>query len=105
MDPKKVKAILEWPTPQSIMEVKSFHGIVNLYKRFIQNSSDISPPLTDCTRGIVFARTKFSTVSFEQLKKRVTEAPILTLPYFEKPFTVEYDASGVGIGGMLNQER
>ena len=79
MDHEKVKAILEWPIPQSIIEVKSFHELVDFYKRFIRNFSGISAPLTDCTRGNKFNWTKATTVSFEQLKKRVTEAPILTL--------------------------
>ena len=104
MDPEKVKAILEWPIPQNITEVKSFHGLVNFYKRFIRNFSGISAPLTDCTRGNKFNWTKATTVSFEQLKKRVTEAPILTLPNFDKLFTVECDASRVAIGGVLSQE-
>ena len=104
MDPEKVKAILEWPIPQNITEVKSFHGLVNFYKRFIRNFSGISAPLTDCTRGNKFNWTKAATVSFEQLKKRVTEAPILTLPDFDKLFTVECDASRVSIRGVLSQE-
>jgi hypothetical protein len=104
MDPEKIKAILEWPTPRSIIEVKSFHGLVNFYKRFIRNFSGISAPLTNCTRGKVFTWTKEVAVSFEQLKRRVTKAPILTIPDFEKLFTVECDASGVAIGGVLSQE-
>ena len=54
MDPEKVKAILEWPIPQNITEVKSFHGLVNFYKRLIRNFSGINAPLTDCTRGNKF---------------------------------------------------
>ena len=104
MDLEKVKVILEWPILQNITDVKSFHGLVNFYKRFIRNFSGISAPLTDCTRGNKFNWTKATTVSFEQLKKRVTEAPILTLPDFDKLFTVECDASGVAIGGVLSQE-
>ena len=60
--------------------------------------------MTDCTRGKIFNWTKEATTSFEQLKKRVTEAPILTLPDFDKLFTVECDAFGVAIGGVLSQE-
>jgi len=103
-DFEKVKAILEWPIPQNITEVKSFHGLVNFYKRFIRNFSGISAPLTDYTRGKILNWTKAAIVSFEQLKKRVIEAPILTLPDFDKLFTVECDASGVAIGGVLSQE-
>jgi hypothetical protein len=80
--------------------VKSFHELVNFYKRFIRNFNGLSAPLTDCTRGKVFTWTKAPTVSFEQLKIRVMEAPILTIPDFEKLFTVEFDASVVAIGGI-----
>ena len=104
MDPEKIKAILEWPAPQSITEVKSFHGLVNFYKKFIRNFSGISAPLTDCTRGKMFNWTKAVALSFDQLKKKITEAPILTLPDFNKLFTVECDASGLAIGGVLSQE-
>ena len=52
MDPEKVKAILEWPTPWSSTEVRSFHGLVSYYKKFIKNFSGICAPLTDTIRGI-----------------------------------------------------
>jgi hypothetical protein len=41
--------------------------------------------------------------SFEFLKKKVTEAPILSLPYFDNVFEVHYEASHVGIGVVLSQ--
>lgn len=69
MDPEKVNATLEWPTPQSITEVKRVHGLVNVYKRFIRIFSGISAPLTDYTRGKISDWTKTATVSFEQLMK------------------------------------
>lgn len=65
MDPEKFKAILEWPIPQNITEVKSFHGLVNFYKRLIRNFSGIISPLTDYTRGKIFNWTQVATVSFE----------------------------------------
>ena len=51
MDPEKVKAILEWPTPRSATEVRSFHGLVSFYRKFIKNFSGIYAPLTDTIRG------------------------------------------------------
>ena len=44
MDPEKVKSILEWPTPRSATEVRSFHGLVSFYKKFIKNFSGIYAP-------------------------------------------------------------
>ena len=51
MDPKKVKAILEWPTPRSMIEIICFHRLASFYRKFIRGFSSIGGPLTKTIRG------------------------------------------------------
>ena len=57
MDSKKVRSILEWPSPRSITEVRNFHGLAAFYRKFIQNLSSIVEPITNCTKGTTFKWT------------------------------------------------
>ena len=106
MDPKKVKAILEWPTPRSVTEVRYFHGLASFYKKIIKGFSGICGPLTKTMRGDR-KELKWTTTtdkSFNLLKEKVIEQPVLALPDFNKVFQVDYDASGTTIGVVLSQE-
>jgi hypothetical protein len=47
MDPEKVRAIEEWPSPRSIFEIRSFHGLESFYRNFIKNFSGICTPMLD----------------------------------------------------------
>ena len=105
MDPKKVKAILEWPTLRRVTEVRSFHGLASFYRKFIRRFRSICGPLTKIMRGDKkeFKWTRGVDKSFNLLKQQITEQPILVVPNFNKVFQVECDTSGIAIGVVMIQ--
>ena len=98
VDPAKTSAIHAWPTPQSLFDICSLHGLAQFYRRFIRNFSSIAAPLTDLFRQTQFAWNATAERAFHQLKAALTTAPVLRLPDFAKLFDVATDASSVGIG-------
>jgi hypothetical protein len=81
MDPEKVRAIKEWPPPRSIFEVRSFHGLVGFYRKFIINFIVICAPILDTLkkRHNSFKQTEEAEKSFKILKEKIIEQPILVL--------------------------
>jgi hypothetical protein len=75
MDPEKVKEIKKWPSPRSIFEVRSFHGLASFYRNFIRNFSGICTPMLDTVkkRHKYFKWTEEAKKGFMILKKKITK--------------------------------
>src|SRR5215472_5278787 len=105
MDPVKVEGVSKWPTPGNVKDVQSFLGFVNFYRRFIQDFADIARPLHDLTRkDRAWTWSLEHEEAFEQLKKKVTSAPVLIFPQDHRPYKVEADSSNYASGAVLSQQ-
>ena len=95
VDPHKIEAVVNWKPPNNVSEVRSFLGLVGYYRKFVEGFSKIASPLTKLTRKDV----KYNWVDascqqiFEELKGRLTSAPVLALPNGIDGFVVYSDAS------------
>ena len=104
VDPEKVKAVLEWEAPKNPTEVRSFLGLAGYYRRFIKDFAKLSTPLTKLTRkGTDFVWSDACERSFQELKAKLTRAPVLVLPQGGEDLLVCTDASRLGLGGVLMQ--
>nr|GEY79755.1 putative reverse transcriptase domain-containing protein [Tanacetum cinerariifolium] len=104
MDPVKFEAITKWPRPKTVTEIRSFLGLAGYYRRFVEGFSRLALPLTKLMRkGEKFVWDEEREKSFEELKKRLVSAPILTLPFDSGGFQIYSDASKKGLGYVLMQ--
>ena len=109
---KNLKSIAQCPPPDTYTKVKSFMGLVGHYRCFIKGFAKIAAPLYDLTSGEnKDKKSKHAELSpeareaFECLKATYLQAPILAFPDFNKPFLLETDASGRGLGAVLSQKQ
>lgn len=117
-DPDKIAAVRDWKTPSNLAELRSFLGFASYYRRFIAGFSRMAAPLHRLVSTLLPPGRKGRTPpkplldswdlecerSFHQLKAALVSAPVLAFADFQKPFTLEVDASYGGLGAVLSQE-
>jgi hypothetical protein len=102
VDPGKVKDVLKWEPPTTVSEIRSFLGLAGYYRRFIEGFSKIVKPLTSLLeKDKKFIWSVACQNSVEELKKRLTTAPVLTMPDIYKSFDIYCDTSKQGLGCVL----
>ena len=104
-DPAKISAVKDYPTPESKTEVRGFMGLVGYYRHFIPRCSKIAEPINrTLKKTIPFKWTDEAQHAFEELKEKLTTAPILVRPDMNRPFKLHTDACKTGLGAVLTQD-
>ena len=105
-DPKKLQAVAQYPTPTDLKSLRSFLGLTSYYRRFVPGFSKVANPLYTLTKkDVSFIWNPECQQAFEQLKELLRTSPVLCFPNFTRPFILETDASGTGLGAVLAQQQ
>ena len=97
---------MSWERPKSVFEIRSFLGLTEYHRRFIEDFSRLAAPMTRSTRKEVkFDWDYRCEEAFQELKRRLTSTPILRVPDRGQGCIVYCDASRAGLGCVLMQSR
>lgn len=101
VNPSKIDAIVDWPKLTTIKALRGFLGLVGFYRQFVKGYTTVSTPLNSLLCKDVFQWTTAIDEAFSSLKTMLTSKPLLQLPDFSLPFTIETDASRTAMGVVL----
>ena len=119
-DPLKIEAVINWPIPKSTKDVRKFLGFSGYFRRFVEGYASIVRPLNDLLVGhptnpcgkrkksdkaTPFRWDDEQQKSFDTIKERLTNPPVLGYANYQLPFTLHTDASGNGLGAALYQRK
>lgn len=103
LDPSKISAMLDWPTPATTIDLRDFLGLIGFYRRFIRGYALLAVSLTALLRKDNFAWNDDAQCAFNNLKQVMTMAPVLTPLDFTILLCLEIDSFGVAMGAFLSQ--
>ena len=103
-DPEKIAAIKNWPTPQNLKQLQAFLGTAGYYRQYLPEFATVAKPLHQLTsKGAEWIWDSEAQAAFEELRQRLTAAPILGYPDPRLEYILDTDASDVGVGAVLSQ--
>ncbi len=105
IDPTKVSAINDLPSPTNIEELRRFTGMVNFVSRYIPNLSDVLVPLNNLLRkDVIWNWANCQEQAFNKIKRLLVKSPVLAIYDPSKELILENDASNYGLGSALWQQ-
>jgi len=103
-NPGKIDAVLRFPEPKTVTNVRSFLGLTGYYRKYIREYSRLASPLFELTKkDVPCVWNQDYQWAFDALKRALVEAPVLVRPDFKKPFCLDVDWSTKGVGAILSQ--
>ncbi|XP_015118528.1 uncharacterized protein LOC107042140 [Diachasma alloeum] len=105
IDPEKVEAVLQYPVPQNLKQLRRFLGMASWYRRFIPGFATVAEPLTRLMKkSQAWEWMEEQARALDTLKRHLTSSPTSACPDFSQPFTLQTDVSSVPIGAVLTHE-
>ncbi|KAH9751490.1 hypothetical protein KPL71_014318 [Citrus sinensis] len=103
VDVKKIAAMVSWPQPHNISELREFLGLIGYYRKFVRGYGLLARPLTNLLKKGQFGWNKDAEEAFVKLKQAMTKTSVISMPNFNDIFIIETEASGDSIGAVLQQ--